>query len=429
MKKIAISLFFLGSVFSLLGQNLWEQKITLFAGPDLQSSPLSNRSEIFEYPGDWREGSFIGFSAYTLDTSVALELWWRYESAAGWSTWQALERPESGTLGRQAFAAAPVMEKIKRYQLAAQAGVFKDFTLELRFFSPGEASLQEIPTGMEQSPASCNCPQPTWCDRSCWCPSGNCPPPSSYDANVPSHFIIHHSAGFTDYNDYQWVVSYYWDLHVNTNGWIDIGYNFLIDRNGVIYRGRGSGNQGSHFSCLNSKTSGICLIGDFRNVKPRAAAFSALKDLLAWEACTYGVNPIGRSIHSASQLNLRHVSGHRNANPAQRGCPSGTVCPGQMLFDRLDSMASATAAVNCLLSQEETPLEAINLYPNPVKDYLQIESPQHLTRIALRNSLGQLVLEVPFQEKLPLGFLEPGLYFLSLYQGPERISNQRLVKI
>jgi N-acetylmuramoyl-L-alanine amidase len=50
---------------------------------------------------------------------------------------------------------------------------------------------------------------------------------------------------------------------MDTNGWIDIGYNFLVGEDGNIYEGRGWNNVGAHATNWNSKSIGICVIGDF----------------------------------------------------------------------------------------------------------------------------------------------------------------------
>lgn len=45
------------------------------------------------------------------------------------------------------------------------------------------------------------------------------------------------------------------------NGWSDIGYHYIIDRNGVVATGRALSKVGSHVAGRNANTVGICLIG------------------------------------------------------------------------------------------------------------------------------------------------------------------------
>lgn len=50
---------------------------------------------------------------------------------------------------------------------------------------------------------------------------------------------------------------------MDTKQWNDIGYNFLIGGDGNVYEGRGWGKHGAHSSPYNSKSIGICIIGNF----------------------------------------------------------------------------------------------------------------------------------------------------------------------
>jgi len=49
--------------------------------------------------------------------------------------------------------------------------------------------------------------------------------------------------------------------HVEGNGWRDIGYHALIDRNGSVMVGRGVNVIGAHCKGHNTGTLGVCLIG------------------------------------------------------------------------------------------------------------------------------------------------------------------------
>src|SRR5437016_1926200 len=95
-------------------------------------------------------------------------------------------------------------------------------------------------------------------------------PSSSLTAPMPFR------AGGNAATDWAAVVRSIWVLHVQGNGWNDIGYNYLIDPNGVLYEGRGGGDgvMGAHFSCVNSGTMGVALLGTFSVVPAPAAALS-----------------------------------------------------------------------------------------------------------------------------------------------------------
>ncbi len=196
------------------------------------------------------------------------------------------------------------------------------------------------------------CEQPSYCDRLCWSPEGNHPAQTNPVLTTPSHVIVHHSGDNLVWpvgTDFKLVVQAYWDQHVNSNGWADIGYNWLIDRNGVIYEGRGDGVRGAHFSCMNQSTTGICLIGNFELEVPSAAALNKLKDLTAWEASDKDLDILTASRHTSSQLNLFQLSGHRDGNPspAPQSCANGTVCPGENLYSLLPFLRTDVGNYQC----------------------------------------------------------------------------------
>ncbi len=50
-------------------------------------------------------------------------------------------------------------------------------------------------------------------------------------------------------------------IHVEENGWDDIGYHYIVKRNGVIDRGRPHDAVGAHCRGQNQTSIGLCLIG------------------------------------------------------------------------------------------------------------------------------------------------------------------------
>ncbi len=51
------------------------------------------------------------------------------------------------------------------------------------------------------------------------------------------------------------------DWHVNGRGWSDIGYHYLIDRDGTVAEGRPVMRTGAHVSGRNARTIGVALFG------------------------------------------------------------------------------------------------------------------------------------------------------------------------
>lgn len=69
--------------------------------------------------------------------------------------------------------------------------------------------------------------------------------------------------------------------HVSHNGWDDIGYHYVITKEGVIERGRPEERSGAHCKGANFDSLGVCLIGkhDFSETQFESLRYlvSALK--------------------------------------------------------------------------------------------------------------------------------------------------------
>lgn len=405
------TLAFLLCTLTLGAQTAQEWSIT---SSDLKAHNSYFTSKTFELSSE--DFSFLGFSAYSFQEST-FNIEMRFQSQGKWGPWQKLGKQahDESITDRQVWVSELISQEVQAWQIRLKEKLQSPIILRLFIASGKKSSNVSTPSPtIESESYNCTCPQPFFCNRTCWCPNGDCPPPGAYTPTVPTHLIVHHSAGANSSNDYPGVVAYYWDLHVNTNGWSDIGYNWLIDPNGQIYEGRGSGNTGAHFSCLNSGTLGICIIGDYRNTQPSTSSLQALSDLLLFESCLNGIVPADTSLHASSQLMLRHISGHRDANSATVGCPSGTVCPGQVLYDKLDSIATAINQAACLLSQKEISInKGQHFYPIPSKDYINSESLEPITNCKIIDSQGRTYnLKKISEKRWDLRNFGPGIYSL-----------------
>jgi hypothetical protein len=188
--------------------------------------------------------------------------------------------------------------------------------------------------------------KPAVVSRTGWgCPDGQGSGWASQYTTV-THLIVHHSATANASSDWAATVRSIWDFHTNDRGWGDIGYNYLVDPNGVIYEGRAGGDNviGAHFSCQNGGTMGVCMLGTFTSVSPTAAALTSLKRLLAWKAEQRAINPLGTAYHAGTRLTLPTISGHRHGNPAvpEYACTT-TSCPGDNLYGQLPAIRTDVA--------------------------------------------------------------------------------------
>ena len=131
-------------------------------------------------------------------------------------------------------------------------------------------------------------------------------------------------------------------FHRNTNGWNDIGYNFVVDRFGRIWEGRDGGIDeavvGSHAQGYNSQTTGIANLGEFTSTPQSDAAIAAMARLIAWKLPNHGVRTTGTvRMTSAGGSSARypygsthrfpHIIGHRDTGL--------TACPGEQLYRQL----------------------------------------------------------------------------------------------
>ncbi len=254
-----------------------------------------------------------------------------------WSEWQTLAHDHDGEPGKHTSSLV-LLDAATRF-IEYRLSEARD--LRLHFISPG-ATTNETLTAMRErtstvmSQSNPKYPKPPVISRTEWgCPDGQTTsrPPLSY--TTVTHLIVHHSAtgNTVANNDWPAVVRSIWNFHMFTNGWSDVGYNYLVDPNGVIYEGRSGGDnvQGAHFSGVNGNTMGVCMLGTFTDVTPNDKALNSLRRILAWKADQRSIDAAGKSRHAASGLEINNISGHRDG-------PGATECPGNALYPLLASL-------------------------------------------------------------------------------------------
>lgn len=374
--------------------------------------------------------------------STNLSFEYREKKRNKWSEWKTLpvDRHGEEESSVEATEMKQLDARVKSIQIRVlqPAGQSLPEGIQINLFNPvlpqnpGSASLNVKPTN--QGPLlpelrSCPCPLPQMVGRDTWGAPRPCASPS-YAA--VTHMVVHHSAGGNTSSNWAQVVLSIWDFHVNTRAYCDVAYNYLIDPNGVLYEGRSGGNNviGAHFCATNTGTMGVCLLGNFQEVQPTDAMLNTLANVLAWKSCNSNLDPLTKSIHARSTLDLNHVCGHRD------GC--ATECPGTNVYNKLASVRSKVVS-NIQACNFTVGIDApkgadyhIDIIPNPAQQSfrLQVSNGLRITQLELYNLMGQRMGGVQFDAstlQVNCGNLPRGAYVVRVLDAQNRISARQIV--
>ncbi len=242
-------------------------------------------------------------------------------SGQAWSEWQ----PVSITWNESvAYNGAFEPEGVAHdFELRGATGLTSFLAIELLPFERPELRNPKTLTTRTQglAPASIVQPRSSWGATSGFCHLQNRP-------QTPRKITIHHTDTPTfDSVSFEARLRQIQDYHINNNGWCDIGYHFLISRDGRIWQGmRSETLRGIHVLNKNQDNVGVSYIGDFHIHQPPQAAIDAGSRIVRWLADTYSI-----------QLSLGStLLGHRDQNT--------TTCPGQFLYPRLGDIYAGAVA-------------------------------------------------------------------------------------
>lgn len=170
-------------------------------------------------------------------------------------------------------------------------------------------------------------PKPFVVSRDAWCQHASCTYSEGLEYHPVSHLIVHHTVSNNSSTDWAAVVRAIWNFHTFGRGWGDIGYNYLVDPNGVIYEGHLGGDDvvGTHASGANKGSMALALLGTFTTgstgIRPPQAMLNASVELLSWKADQRGINVFDASRLPNLTWGLPHLMGHRDVYGT-------TECPG-----------------------------------------------------------------------------------------------------
>jgi N-acetylmuramoyl-L-alanine amidase len=123
------------------------------------------------------------------------------------------------------------------------------------------------------------------------------------------YIIVHHT------EEIGWDCIKTHTFHQDLRGWSGIGYNFFIEENGEIIKGRGY-HVGAHAYAYNDKSIGICLAGNFDIHTPSKEQLKSLSKLCIFLLHVYN-------------LSIIHILGHRELKDVTKSCPGKNFNMGQ----------------------------------------------------------------------------------------------------
>ena len=111
-------------------------------------------------------------------------------------------------------------------------------------------------------------------------------------------------------------------FHIDTRGWCDIGYHFLVSLDGRMWEGRPLGQLGTHVANHNTGNIGISFIGCFQNsgcndwtpFTPPSVMLDGGATLVRELSRIYGI-----------AINATNVKGHRDHSGATTSCPGDNL--------------------------------------------------------------------------------------------------------
>lgn len=301
----------------------------------------------------------------------------RVRERAGWSEWTPLEihsdhTPDAGSPEAEGvrFGTDPLLTDDAdgvQVRIDTPGGAPLDNPSVVLLDSPVTPEDAELPLPDEAttsgpvstvSAATVGAPMPPIITRAMWgADESRRSGKTKYSGTIKAAFI-HHTVSTNNYtpeeaakqvrNLYQWFTR---GLRYN-----DMAYNFLIDRYGRLYEGRGGGVDqavvGGHTAGFNADTFAVSAIGDFRTFRPnptdQAAINESLASLLAWKLSLSQRDPNGTTI-----LTSDSGAGTSRYAPGQQavaqvigghGDIGNTSCPGAVLSEQIPTIRAMVAA-------------------------------------------------------------------------------------
>ncbi|MEJ5913388.1 peptidoglycan recognition protein family protein, partial [Pseudokineococcus sp. 1T1Z-3] len=297
----------------------------------------------------------------------------RVRESGGWTEWEALDVEDGGPTpgseeyerSRKIVATEPLLTlgadavqvRLDSPDGQAPSGV------ELALVDGGQGAALAGREALDADPsasasasvmasASTSSTRPTIISRAQWGADESMARTASQNRTVTA-MTIHHTASSNAYTSAAGAMAQLrsiYSYHTKTQGWSDIGYNFVVDKFGNIYEGRRgsitSNPVGAHASGFNTSTMGISALGNYEAARPSSAMVESISKVVAWRLGGQGLDVTGRTTLTSAGGSSRFRKGTQATLPRVfgHGDVGYTACPGVYLNGQLSTIRAKAAA-------------------------------------------------------------------------------------
>ncbi|MEM7335125.1 MAG: N-acetylmuramoyl-L-alanine amidase [Chloroflexota bacterium] len=331
---------------------------TIYTSPIIEA-PLSFNVVIPQWTADMPDGSSMDVQMRSKTANGSWSEWKHSHTHGDWTL-------ESDTFEIGELVIVPLADdrhthvqfsiSMSRYNSLTQP-VVQELTLVF-IDSTGGPSAEEmlaqqaiIDAAQEGRANDDNYARPTVISREVWCFYDDCDYTNDLEYSPATHMVVHHTVSSNESANWAATVRAIWSFHTYTRGWGDIGYNYMIDMNGVIYEGHMNEDfetldvKGTHASGANLGSMGVALLGTFTEpthdipgIEPPEPMVDSLVELLSWKADQQDIDVFDATATLPDiPWGLPHIMGHRNVYGT-------TVCPGDQAHNLIPTLVDRVAA-------------------------------------------------------------------------------------
>ncbi|MDH6136938.1 uncharacterized protein with LGFP repeats [Kitasatospora sp. MAA4] len=283
----------------------------------------------------------------------------------GWSDWRSLvaddeDRPDTGsaelTGPRARGATAPLwVGPSDGVEVRATGRGALPAGLRVELVDPGTdgpgVAATPPPQPRALPAADHGAPRPGIVTRAGWGADESLREPDFGYTGAVREVFVHHTDTGNDYGcaDSPKLIRAIYQYHVRSNGWRDVGYNFLVDKCGTVYEGRAGGVDrpvlGAHTLGFNTDSAGVAALGSFVSTQPPKAQLDGIAAIAAWKLGLTGRDARATTTLLSANDGSRYPKGRRHTFDAISGHRDAfnTECPGNALFTHLPDIRTQAA--------------------------------------------------------------------------------------